>query len=224
MKKIILLFNFVIIYAMLVNAQNWAGLKIFKEENAQLGPPKKNENRVVFMGNSIFHDWSKYTPEFFAGKSYVNRGISGQTTAQMLVRFRQDVIDLKPTTVVILAGTNDIAGNTGPTTNEMIMDNLISMAELSKCNNIKVIMCAVLPVFKYKWAPDVQPVERIKNLDSLIKNYATKNKFGYVDFYTPMVNEVGGMKDEYSLDGVHPNPKGYQVMGPLVERTIKKVQ
>ena len=142
----------------------------------------------------------------------------------MLVRFRQDVIDLKPKIVVILAGTNDIAGNTGPTTNEMIMGNLMSMAELAKCNKIKVILCSVLPVFRYKWAPDAKPVERIKNLDSMIRSYATKNKISYVDFYSPMVNEKSGLKEEYTLDGVHPNLAGYKLMEPIVEKAINNLR
>jgi len=220
MKRIFFLITLLIAFSSLSSAQDWPGLKIFKDENTRIGLPKKNESRVVFMGNSIFESWIKVSPEFFNGKSYVNRGISGQTTAQMLVRFRQDVIALKPKIVVLLAGTNDIAGNTGPSTLEMIMDNINSMAEIAKANKIKLILCSVLPAFKYKWVPDAKPAEKIKSLDSMIKTYATKNKILYVDFYTPMVNESGGLKEAYTKDGVHPNLEGYKVMEPILEKVI----
>jgi lysophospholipase L1-like esterase len=203
-------------------AQDWANTSRFKEDNAKLAPPAKGETRVVFMGNSITEGWIRTHPDFFAGKSYVNRGISGQTTPQMLVRFRPDVINLKPALVVILAGTNDIAGNTGPSTLEMIMDNLISMAELAKANNIKVVLCSVLPAFDYPWKPGLQPAEKIASLNAMIKSYADKNGIVYLDYFSPMADERKGLKKELSGDGIHPNEAGYQVMEPLAEAAIKK--
>jgi lysophospholipase L1-like esterase len=201
--------------------QDWANTNRFKDENTKLAPPASGENRIVFMGNSITEGWIRTCPEYFAGKPYVNRGISGQTTPQMLVRFRADVINLKPALVVILAGTNDIAGNTGPSTLEMILDNLISMAELAKANKIKVVLSSVLPAFDYPWKPGLQPAEKIVNLNVMIKNYADKNGIVYLDYFSAMVDERKGLKKEYSADGVHPNLAGYKVMEPLAETAIK---
>jgi lysophospholipase L1-like esterase len=206
----------------LILAQDWANLNRFKDENAKLELPAKGENRIVFMGNSITQGWSETCPEFFAGKPYINRGISGQTTPQMLVRFRADVIALKPAVVVILAGTNDIAGNTGPSTIEMIADNLYSMAELAKANGIKVVLSSVMPVFDYPWKPGLEPADKIIALNKLIKDYANKNNMVYLDYFSAMVNEQKGMKKEYTTDGVHANKAGYELMGPLAEAAIKK--
>ena len=208
--------------ATLLQAQDWAQLGHYKEENAKLGAPKPGEKRVVFMGNSITDYWSRFLPGFFIGKPYINRGISGQTTPQMLVRFRADVISLKPAVVVILAGTNDIAGNTGPSTLEMIMDNISSMTELARANEIKVVLCSVLPAYEYFWKPQVHPAELIFALNEMIKAYAQKNKIAYVDYYSSMVDERKGLKTGYTNDGVHPNEAGYQVMAPLVEVGIAK--
>ena len=211
-----------VMLASITFAQDWANTARFKDENAKLAPPAKGENRVVFMGNSITEGWIRTHPDFFAGKPYVNRGISGQTTPQMLVRFRPDVINLKPALVVILAGTNDIAGNTGPSTLEMIMDNLISMTELAKANNIKVVLSSVLPAFDYPWKPGLQPAEKIASLNAMIKSYADKNGIVYIDYFSSMADERKGLKKELSGDGVHPNDAGYKVMEPLVEAAIKK--
>ncbi|RYG30426.1 MAG: acylhydrolase, partial [Chitinophagaceae bacterium] len=197
-------------------------LKRYEQENQKVAPPSKNEDRVVFMGNSITDSWIKYSPEFFAGRPYFDRGIGGQTTPQMLVRFRADVIKLQPKVVVILAGTNDIAGNTGPSTLEMIEDNLASMAELAKANKIKVILSSVLPAYKYPWKPDVEPAEKIFLLNQWIKDYASKNNHLYLDYYSAMVDERKGLKKELSGDGVHPNKAGYTIMEALVEKAIKK--
>lgn len=201
-------------------AQDWAGLNHFKAENANVVDITPNEKRVVFMGNSITEGWVNIHPEFFGGKFYFNRGISGQTTPQMLLRFRADVIKLKPKVVVILAGTNDIAGNTGPSTIEMIEDNLISMAQLAKANDIKVILCSVLPVFDYPWKPGLEPAPKIIALNKLIKAYAAKSGAIYLDFFTPMVDERNGLKAAYTADGVHPNEAGYYVMEPLTDAAI----
>jgi len=203
-----------------VQAQDWANLNRFKEENTKLGLPVKGEKRVVFMGNSITQGWSENRPDFFAGKPYINRGISGQTTTQMLVRFRPDVIALKPSVVVILAGTNDIAGNTGPSTLEMIAANIFSMAELAKANGIKVVLSSVLPVYDYPWKTGLKPAEKIVALNEMIKNYSTKNNIVYLDYFSAMADERNGLKSEFGYDGVHPNEAGYAVMEPLVEEAI----
>jgi lysophospholipase L1-like esterase len=204
-------------------AQNndWANFGRYKEENTKLGLPAPDEDRVVFMGNSITQGWGEAFPEFFEGKSYINRGISGQTTPQMLVRFRPDVVNLKPKVVVILAGTNDIAGNTGPSTLEMIEDNIASMVEIAKANNIKVVLCSVLPAYDFPWKPGLEPAQKIVDLNTWIKEYAIKNKIVYVDYFTPMADHRNGLKKEYSEDGVHPNLAGYKVMEPLVEIAIE---
>jgi lysophospholipase L1-like esterase len=213
---------FVFLFATtLTFGQDWANLNRFRNENAQLGLPLPNENRVVFMGNSITEGWSKFNPDFFVGKSYINRGISGQTTPQMLVRFRADVINLDPKIVVILAGTNDIAGNTGFSTLEMIMENIISMTELAKANNVKVILCSVLPAFDYPWKTGLNPSEKIAKLNEMIKQFAETNGIIYLDYYSSMVDERKGLKSEFSYDGVHPNETGYKIMAPLAEEAIK---
>ncbi len=203
-------------------AQDWANIERFKGENDKLGLPKPDENRVVFMGDSITEGWIAYCPDFFSGKSYLNRGISGQTTPQMLVRFRSDVIHLRPAAVVILAGTNDIAGNTGPSTPEMILDNLISMAELAKIHGIRVVLCSILPVLDYPWRSGLDPAEKIARLNERIKNYAGENGILYLDYYSSMVDYRKGLKKEYTYDGVHPNEAGYKIMAPLADEAIKK--
>lgn len=199
---------------------DWPNLNRYREANEKLGLPSASEKRVVFMGNSIIDGWIRISPEFFEGKSYIDRGISGQTTPQMLVRFRADVVNLKPKVVVILAGTNDIAGNTGPSTLEMIEDNLASMSELGKVNGIKVILSSVLPVYDYPWKPGIEPAEKIVALNKWIKAYALKNGIIYLDYYSSMVNDRKGMKAAFSDDGVHPNKAGYKVMEVLAEKVI----
>ncbi len=201
---------------------DWPNLRRYRSENAKVTPPTANENRVVFMGNSITDAWINVSPDFFKGKPYLDRGISGQTTPQMLIRFRQDVIDLHPKVVVILAGINDIAGNTGPSTVEMIEDNLKSMAQLARANGIKVVMCSVLPAYSFPWRPGIDPIAKIIDLNKWIKQFAQKNNFVYVDYYDAMVDERKGLPDKYSKDGVHPNPAGYKIMEPLVEKGIAK--
>jgi enterochelin esterase family protein len=201
---------------------DWANFSEFAEDNQKLGPPAKGEKRIVFMGNSITIGWIGACPEFFAGKPYIDRGISGQTTPQMLIRFRPDVINLKPAAVVILAGINDIAGNTGPSTLEMIEDNLAGMAEMAKANGIKVILCSVLPAYDFPWRSGMEPADKVVQLNNWIKSYAAANNCIYVDYYTKMVDERKGLKSEYTYDGVHPNKAGYQVMQPIVEEAIKK--
>jgi len=204
-------------------AQDWANLKKYQNENAALPTAKPKQKRAVFMGDSITEFWSVTSSDFFADKPYINRGISGQTTPQMLLRFRQDVIALKPAVVVILAGINDIAGNTGPSTLEMTTNNIISMAELAKANHIKVILCSVLPAFDFPWRKGLEPAEKVVKLNLMIKEYADANGILYLDYYSAMADEQKGMKAEYANDGVHPNKTGYQVMEPLVEKAITEV-
>jgi lysophospholipase L1-like esterase len=212
-------------YEKMMNERNkvdWPYLNCYREDNKKLGLPASDEKRVVFMGNSITEGWKCLRPEYFAGKPYICRGISGQTTPQMLIRFRPDVIALKPGVVLILAGINDIAGNTGPSTLGMIEDNITSMAELAKVNGIKVILCSVLPAYDFPWNPGVFPAEKIILLNTWIKEYAAGNGFAYLDYYSSMVDERKGLKAEFSEDGVHPNVAGYKVMEHLAEMEIAK--
>ena len=209
--------------------RDWPALGRYRDDNGKVTAPAKNEKRVVFMGDSITDSWDdpKYGG-FFPGRPYVNRGISGQTTPQMLIRLRPDVIALKPDVVVILAGTNDIAGNTGPMTLEAIEDNLISMAELARVHRIRVVLASLLPVSDYEKTADGQPriqtvrrpPEKIKALNEWMRNYAAKNKLIFLDYYSAMLDDKGFLKDELSNDGLHPNEKGYEVMGPLAEKAI----
>ena len=205
-----------------VKAQDWAELNRFKEANKELPAPTEGEPRIVFMGNSITIGWLNLRPEFFADKPYVNRGISGQTTPQMLVRFRQDVIDLQPEVVVLLAGTNDIAGNTGPSTLEMIMDNIKGMAEMAHANGIKVILSSTLPAYDYPWKPGMNPSGKIIELNKMIKAYAEDMGHIYLDYFSAMVDERNGLPKKYAEDEVHPTVAGYKVMEPLVEAAIAK--
>jgi len=199
---------------------DFGGLKRYAAADAALAP--QVDGRVVFYGDSITDAWESNGGSFFPGKPYVNRGISGQTTPQMLIRFRQDVIDLHPVAVVILAGTNDIAGNTGPSTLEMIEDNFASMTELAKANGIRVVLASVLPVADYPWKKGLEPAPKIVALNKWIAEYAAKQKVTYLDYYSAMVGDDGGMKPGISKDGVHPNAAGYAIMQPLAEAAIKK--
>jgi lysophospholipase L1-like esterase len=201
--------------------KEFANIERYHSENAQLAPPSPGENRVVFMGDSITDGWGRKYGTFFTGKPYVNRGISGQTTPQMLIRFRPDVIALKPKVVVILAGTNDIAGNTGPSTLEMIEDNLTSMAELAKVNGIKVVLSSVMPVCDYiKPQTARRPPEQIIALNAWMKEYAAKNNLVYLDYYTAMLDDKQALKQELTYDGLHPNDAGYNLISPLAEKAV----
>lgn len=202
-----------------VDAQDWANLSRYRTENDALTNLPDTE-RVVFMGNSITEGWVSAMPEFFRDNAYIGRGISGQTTPQMLLRFRQDVIALKPRVVMILAGTNDIAGNTGPATLEMIEDNIYSMAELAKVHGIEPVLCSVLPAYDYSWRPGLQPADKIVELNRRLKAYAENNNLIYCDYFTPMADHQNGMKTMYSEDGVHPNREGYEVMVPIAKKAI----
>jgi lysophospholipase L1-like esterase len=202
---------------------DWANVSRYSEENKLLGIPKAGEKRIVFMGNSITAGWINQRPEFFVNKPYVNRGIGGQTTPQMLLRFKQDVIDLKPAVVLILAGINDIAQNTGPITLEAIMGNISGMALLAKAHGIKPILCSVLPAYDFPWRPGLEPAPKVVTLNGMIKNFAKENDLFYLDYYSALVDSRKGMKKEFASDEVHPTPAGYAVMEPLAGKAIEAV-
>ncbi|NQV42698.1 MAG: acylhydrolase [Candidatus Marinimicrobia bacterium] len=206
----------------LLLGQDWANLKRFQDENLKLKPPSKGESRVVLMGNSITEGWPKYYPEFFENSSFIPRGISGQTTPQMLLRFRQDVLDLEPDVVVILAGTNDIAGNTGPMTLDEIHGHIVSMCELARANNIKVVLSSVLPAYEYPWKKGVQPAGQIIELNELLKEFAQTSGITYLDYFTPMADSKNGFTEKYTYDGVHPNRAGYIKMSKLLKQALKE--
>jgi len=209
MKKLLFLFAL----PFLGFGQDWPNLARFSAENMSLTPEK---GRVVLMGNSITEGWPKAMPDFFKGKPIVNRGISGQTTPQMLIRFRPDVVDLKPEIVVILAGTNDLAGNTGPSTVKMIADNIFSMAEIATANGIKVILCSVLPVYDYPWKPGLEPAGKILELNRMLKNFAEKHGHYYLDYHTRMADDRNGLPKNLASDEVHPTLEGYQIMAEML--------
>ena len=206
--------------------QDWPALSRYRDANSTTQPPAKDEARVVFMGDSITDGWK--LAAYFPNKPYINRGISGQTTPQMLIRFRPDVIALKPKVVVILAGTNDIAGNTGKMTLEAIEDNLASMIDLARANGIRVVVASVLPVSDYNKDKDGKPIVRttqrppaeILKLNEWIRKQASTKDLTYLDYFSATVDEKGFLKQELSGDGLHPNDKGYSVMQPLAEQAI----
>lgn len=203
--------------------QDWPNLQKYAAENALLllQEAPAGKDRVVFMGNSITEFWKVRDSGFFATHlNYIDRGISGQTTPQMLLRFRQDVIDLHPAAVVILAGINDIAENTGPIALTTTMGNIASMAELARVHHIQVILCSVLPANRFPWRPSIYPADKVIALNKMIEAYATSHHLTYVNFYTRMVDADKGLDARYTLDGVHPTLAGYQVMDTLVEKAI----
>lgn len=203
---------------------DWADFARYRKADAELPPPNPHRPRVVFMGDSITDIWGRVpgTGKFFPGKPYINRGISGQTTEQMLLRFRQDVIDLHPAAVLILAGTNDIAGNTGPETNRMIENDFRSMTQLARANHIKVIIASITPAADFWWRPSVDPIHRIRIMNAWLKQFCNRHGYVYVDYYDAMAQPDGAMKTGLSFDGVHPNAKGFAVMAPLAEKGIAK--
>jgi len=203
---------------------DWANFKKYEADNNKVEPPIKNETRVVFMGNSIFEGWIRLRPEFFSGKPYFDRGISGQTTPQMLLRMYDDVIALQPDIMVLKAGINDIAENNAPYNPDHTLDNIKAMAQLARFNKIKVILCSVLPASDFRWRPGLQPGDKVIALNEAIKKFATENKFYYLDLYSTVVDDNKGMRKEYASDGVHPTVEGYKVMEPLLEDAIRKVR
>lgn len=202
-----------------MNAQDWANVARFKAEN-ELVIENKAPVKMVFMGNSITEGWKLFDPNFFNSTDYVNRGIGGQTTPQMLIRFKQDVLDLKPKGVVILAGTNDIAGNTGPMSIQEIYNQIESMAGLAALNKIEVFLCSVLPVYDYPWKPGLKPAPKIVALNEMLKTLAREKNYLYIDYFSEMSDDKNGLKASLGADGVHPNEKGYEIMKRVLLNTI----
>ena len=203
---------------------DWANLSRYEEENKRVGLPDRDERRVVFMGDSITEEWSNLYPDYFTERGYINRGIGGQTTPQMLIRFKPDVVDLRPEIVVILAGTNDIAGNTGPSTAKMITDNIFSMAEIASSNQIKVVLSSILPVYVYDWARDIKdPPSTIRSVNEDLKQYANDHGLIYLDYFSSMVDERQGLNSDHTSDGVHPVQSGYILMSSLAEAVLSRL-
>lgn len=200
---------------------DWAYLEKYALENQQLLQQLNDGNRIVLIGDSITEFWERYDSIFFSQNNYINRGISGQTTLQILERFQNDVVDLQPKSVIILAGINDIAENNGPISIEEIMNNIVSMVEKSLKNNIEVVLCSVLPANNFYWNPKIQPIEKIKQLNQKIKAYSLSKRIKYVDYYTQMVDEKLGLDKKYADDGVHPNLAGYLKMKSILEFHLK---
>jgi lysophospholipase L1-like esterase len=211
-----------------VRQRDWPNLARYREQNRLLASAPAGESRVVFMGDSITDVWPQRASEFFAGKPYVGRGISAQTTPQMLIRFRPDVIDLKAKLVVILAGTNDIAGNTGPMSDEEIQGNIASMAELGKAYGIRTVLSSILPVSAYHTSPTgipqttLRPMSRIRAINEWMKKYAASEKHVYLDYFSAMVDATGHLRTELSADDLHPNAAGYAIMGPLADAAVRQ--
>jgi lysophospholipase L1-like esterase len=201
--------------------RDWPNLGRYREENAKLAAPAKGEDRVVFMGDSITDAWGRKYGKFFPGKPYINRGIGGQTTPQMVLRFRQDVINLQPKVVVILAGTNDIAGNTGPATLEEIEGNLTTLVELAHANKIRVVLSSVMPVCDYiKPQTTRRPPDKILALNAWIQDYAKAHRLVYLDYYSALIDDQKMLKKELTYDGLHPNDGGYEVIEPLAAAAV----
>lgn len=205
-------------FSLFAQQKDWAQFGRYAEANKQMTQPVK----VVFMGNSITDNWWPSDSLFFKDNQYVDRGISGQTTAEMLVRFRADVINLKPQAVVILAGINDIAQNNGAIALENVFGNIVSMVELAKANHIQVILCSVLPAYDFPWRPGLEPADKVMRLNDMIWGYARKNGIPYVDYHSALKDHRNGLPEKYSQDGVHPTLAGYKIMENLVQETIRK--
>lgn len=200
-------------------AQDWANLAKYKSANEKLLALSADKNRVIFIGNSITEGWTK---SFFENPSYINRGIGGQTTPQILIRFRQDVIHLNPKVVLILAGTNDIAGNTGPMTLENIRDNILSMVELAETNGIFPIVCSVLPAYDYPWKPGLAPNVKIPKLNSMLKRMAEEKEVEYLDYFSAMADDRNGLPSKLTTDEVHLTKEGYLILSEMAKKAIKK--
>ena len=200
------------------SVMDWANLKKYQKSNEEL-IRTPDPNRVVFMGNSITEEWGNFDKAFFLNNAFVNRGIGGQTTPQMLIRFKPDVINLNPKSVVIMAGINDIAGNTGPITIGNIAENIISMAEIAVASNISVYICSTIPAIDFPWSPGLEPGPKVVKLNSILENYCTEKGITYVDYYSVMSDSNGGLKvPEFTSadDLVHPNLAGYKVMEKII--------
>jgi lysophospholipase L1-like esterase len=234
MKKIIisaslLLLNFM---SSSIFAQNkpeegwikWTNFKKYVNQNKEVKEKHKGEVRVVFLGDSIFEGWSVARPDFFQGKPYFNRGISGQVTAQMLLRFQEDVVNLHPDVLVLKAGINDIAENAGAYDHEKTLNNIKSIVQLAKANKIKIVLCTVLPANRFVWRPALTPADKVIELNASLQAYAKQENVLYLDLYTAVVDDQKGMKSVYANDGVHPTVEGYKVLEPMVEQAIKQVK
>ena len=197
---------------------DWANLNKYQNENQTIIPSSKN---IVFMGDSITEFWKVNNPSFFSENPFIDRGISGQTTSQMIHRFQQDVINIKPSTVVILAGINDIAENSGPISLNQILENIKAMVALANKNYIKVILCSILPANKFNWNPKIQPADKVIELNQMLAHFALENKIPYVDYYSTMVDDNKGLQFQYGEDGVHPNLEGYKVMEEILLPYLK---
>ena len=228
MKRILFPLFLVVITATLFAQDDWAQHERYAAHNdtvmARNRMPEYGYNKLaksrrveaVLMGNSITDNWAKFHPEFFAENNFVGRGISGQVTSQMLCRFQSDVIALRPKMVIIMAGTNDIAQNNGYISHEHILQNIQSMVELAKYHHIQPVLCSCLPAAAFKWRPEMKPAEDIKRLNQMIKAYAKANKIKYIDYYSALVDERGGLPEKYAKDGVHPNMDGYAIMEQIL--------
>lgn len=227
MKKVILIMSFFSFFGLFSQAQEFnklINLDRYAEANAALPVPAKGEKRVVFIGNSITDGWPNAHPDFFKSNNYVGRGISGQTSPQLLSRFRQDVINLKPVAVLINIGTNDVAQNTGPYNEEFTLGNIMSMAELADANGIKVILSSVTPAGEYPWRKEIKDVhQKIMSLNAKIKAYAKEKGFSYIDYFSVMCDENNALKSNLGTDGVHPNEEGYKIMEATAKKVIDKV-
>lgn len=227
MKKVILIMSFFSFFGLFSQAQEFnklINLDRYAEANAALPAPAKGEKRVVFIGNSITDGWPNAHPDFFKSNNYVGRGISGQTSPQLLSRFRQDVINLKPVAVLINIGTNDVAQNTGPYNEEFTLGNIMSMAELADANGIKVILSSVTPAGEYPWRKEIKDVpQKIMSLNAKIEAYAKEKGFSYIDYFSVMCDENNALKSNLGTDGVHPNEEGYKIMEATAKKVIDKV-
>lgn len=227
MKKtflFVLFFSFFTLFSYAQKFNEMINLQRYEKANAELGKPAKKEKRVVFIGNSITDGWASQRPEFFSQNNYIGRGIGGQTSPQLLSRFRQDVINLKPKAVVINIGTNDVAENTGSFDPEFTLGNIKSMAELAKANGIKVILSSITPAGEYPWRKEIKNVpDKIKALNEAIKAYAKEKKFKYIDYFSEMCDENGALRSDLGDDGVHPNAEGYTIMERVAKKVIDKV-
>lgn len=223
MKSKLISFLFLAFICLPVSAHlrngDWAQLGFYAEMNSRLTKTPD----VVFMGNSITEIWGDTVPEFFADNNYACRGISGQTSSQMLVRFRPDVINLHPKVVVILCGTNDIAENNGLISNENILNNIMSMCQLAEANGITPVLCSLLPCDYFKWRKDLKPARRIVEMNRMIKEFAQSSGYEFVNYYDSLCNEEGGLIPEYTYDRCHPTRKGYDVMIPIIQNVLSRV-
>lgn len=222
MQRVFLMALAIMTIGNIVKAQDWPNLKRYHDADSVLTASGKHKNLAVYMGDSITDFWINNDSAFFKSNSYIDRGISGQTTGQMLLRFRQDVIALNPKVVVILAGINDIAQNNGPERMDDIYGNIVSMVQLAKTNHIKVVISSVLPAFALPWRPAINPVPQVNALNALLKDYSEKNNIVYLDYFSSMADSRPGLPAALSKDGVHPNLAGYKVMEPLAVKAIQE--